>query len=295
MTGTVLLNPGQDARYLGCLNECFGSWGDQRQYDWVFSRSAGSHATEQLVLAAGDDWMAGSGVSFRCVRVGGGDLVHVGIMTGSWTRPQFRGRGLFGRLIDASRDRCRTQGAAALLAFVTDENPSARALKRHHAVPIPAGYFVREPRPSGSSGNTLEVPVSRDVYASFCQVSPEGCFFEYGSLEAWAGQYVKRPVSVDPLRVGQQLAVVERGTDTDRVLWCAPTDPAAGAGGIWRTLIASADASERKLFTYATRALEGYDALSFHRKSGSLMVLVLDESHRAALTGPWTVFAGDRM
>ena len=81
--------------------------------------------------------VAGSAVSYRRIRHGGRELL-AGIMTGSWTLPEARGRGAFGQAIEESRRLVASHGGEALLAFV---EPDSRG-REVRVEPVPEGICV---------------------------------------------------------------------------------------------------------------------------------------------------------
>jgi GNAT superfamily N-acetyltransferase len=138
--------------YLKNLNTAFGSWGNTELYEWVFQRECGSFAPEQLILRdESNEVLAGSGVSYRRLILPNGNAMDVGIMTGSWTLPAARGRGCFTRIIEESRLLCADRGCGLLLAFVTQDNPSRRALERAGSALFPSRYVFGTVEDSPSS------------------------------------------------------------------------------------------------------------------------------------------------
>jgi hypothetical protein len=91
----------------------FGGSMDGAEYAWWFNRTVGGPTADVWVYFDEDVAAAGSAVSYRMLATG--ELVAV--MTGSWTDPAYRRRGLFRETIERSRELAALRGAQALLGF----------------------------------------------------------------------------------------------------------------------------------------------------------------------------------
>src|SRR3989442_4864180 len=131
-----------EGEYLECLNLCYGNWGDRRQYDWYFRRKPAYPDPDLIVLKIDGHTAAGSAVSYRRVVLPNDSEVDVGIMTGAWTLPQFRGRGCFARIIEESLRLTVMKGGALLLGFTTEEKGSFRQLAKAGSVLFSSSYFL---------------------------------------------------------------------------------------------------------------------------------------------------------
>lgn len=272
----VELNPaGAASSYLAHLNTCFGGWGDEGRFRWAFERTAGAPPADLMVLREGGEVLAGSAVSYRAARLGPGAPFRVGIMTGSWTLPASRGRGCFTRIIHESVELCRKQGAALLLAFVTEDNASYRRLRDAGAVLVPTRYWVF-PAPSSPTGDAGPLRAVAADAASLHRPHEEradsGLRFTYDA-EGWRGQFLARPSPVEALESDAGLALVERAATTDRVLALYPS---AGSGeALVRALHARAQAGGRGLFAFTGNAERAawFEPLGAAAKPGFMTVL----------------------
>ena len=121
---TVAVNPnGIAEEYLKCLNVCFSGWGDRQKYDWYFRRKTAYPDADLMILKQDNNLAAGSAVTYRRVAFANDSEVTVGIMTGSWTLPQFRNQGCFARIIEESLRLTALKGGALLLGFLTKGDP----------------------------------------------------------------------------------------------------------------------------------------------------------------------------
>jgi GNAT superfamily N-acetyltransferase len=300
-----------DQAYLAGLNACFGSWGDQTQFAWVFERSSGSHPPDRMAIVDDGEFLAGSGISYRLVCLPNGASMHVGIMTGSWTLPAARGRGIFTTIVDESRQRASDHGCGVLLAFVTHDNPSRRALERAGSAMVPTWYMFGAPEGIEPASEAAEVTSGTDETGEERDAALDRFVrFHYPTTEAYRGQFLQRPAPVEARRYSSGIAIVELSGGTDRVLSYRST---ASRAELLEEIAADAVLRGRRLFLLSTcegvpRYLEG--------KQGFLTALVASEADlRAALgldtavpsssaladplspyyLGPWFIEAGDRM
>ena len=300
-----------DQAYLDGLNACFGSWGDLDQFAWVFERSSGSHPPDRMAIIDDGEFLAGSAISYRLVRLPNGASMAVGIMTGSWTLPIARGRGIFTTIIEESRQRAEELGCGLLLAFVTHDNPSRRALERAGSALFPTWYVFGAPEGITPASAAFEEAPSVDEYG-VAREAALGRFvrFHYPTLEAFEGQFLQRPMPVEVRRYPSGVALVERGADSDRVL---SHRSEVSRAALLEEIASNAAGHGRRLFQLTTcegvpRYLAG--------KPGFLTALVASEPDlRAALDtdspvpssgaladpllphhlGPWFIEGGDRM
>lgn len=252
----LLLDPPDVDRSLGCLNRCFGGWGGPREWAWTFARDAGHGLASRLVVTDGTgDWIAGSAVSWRETTQFG----PVGIMTGSWTLPEARGRGCFTRLVRESSAAVARRGGGALLAFVTGTNASRRRLESAGAHMLPTAY-ARTPVPVADGGPDHWQPAAPDAATLDAlwrlHAGDRGATlgFVYPTAESFAGQFVTRPLPTALLHdpAAGWWAIIEEAPDTDRLLFLAGSaaDP-RGDPRAWRTLAARAGRRGRRFFGFA--------------------------------------------
>ena len=276
MSLDVEVNPRDlEDEYVSGLNRSFGHWGDRRTYEWAFEREVGARAADLMVLRDGGQIVAGSAVSYRQVR-SGEEAFLTGVMTGSWTLPQARGKGAFSRVIDESRRLLAARGGTALIAFVTHDNASRRRLVAAGCLEVPTWYVVSNsatPRPASALAvepSTVTVDELFRAYRRWQSAGP-GAYVVYPSVEVWSSQYLERPLPVERLAVAGCHCLVERAASSDRALWIAGRDPAAAVAA----LLARAIETERQLFFFTAQARlarTGID-LGMVAKPGSITVL----------------------
>lgn len=325
---TVQLNPrGVADEYLKCLNLCFGNWGDRRQFDWYFQRHTALPKPDLIVLKISGETAAGSAVSYRKVALPNDHEIDVGIMTGSWTLPQFRGQGCFARIIEESVQVTTNKSAALLLAFVTEENASFRQLAKAGAALFPASYLVSNPltHPAAGALQFRAVEKTNEVITAMfdrLEKSSHGyCRLTYATAGDFRAQLVDRPGATEIL--GDSLGnfgIVERKESTDILQLClAAEDDHPGIAKCMAGLLNHALARERRLFLYSTRSdvTRAGLSLGLQVKPGQLAVLATEgfqlpqalgvasplrtsESSQLAqadspwFLGEWNVQSGDR-
>lgn len=220
-------DPGQ---YLEGANLCFGEWGDEATFAWVFRDDAELFFIEDGAGAT----IAASGITWRTLRSG----QRAAIMTGSWTLPEARGLGAFSSMLEATRTAALEQNAI-VLGFGRMENASRRRFDAAGANMHPTFYCrsIRAPRPE-----TLET------------IEPDPDAFPSGFLytpDEWRMQFLRRPhAHIECLgHRGTWAAIVERTPQFDRVHAISRTDALP-------LLASRAHAQSRRLFWFATRAPE---------------------------------------
>lgn len=278
--------PGTEAEYLHCLNTCFPGWGGQEMAQWVFRRAIGPDPfPDVLVLRENGRLLAGSAVSYRSVALPNGNLVRAGIMTGSWTLPDARGRGCFSRIIEESVAITRKREGALLLAFVTEENPSCRQLLKAGAASFPTWYLFG-PEESEKTMDSVKKPDLRtanetelaSVVSLWARQREDKCRLHYLTIEDWKSQFLNRPGQIETVcDESGSFAVIERQSTTDRIhAWWA--SPQASALLFLQKLAVYARMNNRKLFTFSTDARLAAQCLDagFQGKPGRLTAMVTD-------------------
>ena len=220
----IHISPPVSEPTLRYLNACFPGWGDQRTFDWAFSRQMhGQPPTDYMLLSEDGETLAGSGVSYREVLLPNDAAITVGIMTGSWTLPAARGRGFFSRIIEQSLKITTARKGALLIAYVTADNPSCRALLKSGAAAFPTSYFSREP-------NAGEVKTSAEPLAEVADISDTlidqwrqqyagFAHFGYQTLGDWHSQFLERPSRPRILaRNADEFVMIDEHGDTDRIV-----------------------------------------------------------------------------
>ena len=220
----VHIRPPASEPMLRYLNACFPGWGDERTFDWAFSRRMlGQPPSDYILLSEDGETLAGSGVSYREVLLPNDAAITVGIMTGSWTLPAARGRGFFSRMIEESISITAARKGALLLAYVTADNPSCRALLKSGAAPFPTSYFSRQPE-AGTGTTSAETlaevgDISDELISRWQQQYVGFARFGYQATDDWRSQFLCRPSRPRILahHTGEFVMIDEQG-DTDRIV-----------------------------------------------------------------------------
>lgn len=304
----TILEPDDHARYLRALNACFPGWGGDAMYRWCFMRAAGARRPERMVLTdERGEWLAGSGISYREIR-SGGERVLAGVMTGSWTLPEARGKGLFPAFIQRTRERVAHHGGAAVLGFAGDvQRASTRKLADAGSRCLPSvnGIGSIDAAPANAAEVELRDASDSDaelLYMRWRRRAERAAGFAYPNLAAFIGQFIHRaqPVAIARLD-GDGVALIERAEDTDRVLLL--DEGASDRAGLYRALWRSAAERGRKLYAYGVGEVEArvFETAGLALKEGYFTILaatdaradaaVCDELARLA----WDHQSGDRM
>jgi GNAT superfamily N-acetyltransferase len=276
------------AEYLTGLNRCFPDWGGPDTYHWAFERTVGAAAPDLMAIRQNEGLVAGSAISYRRVALARGASMDVGIMTGSWTLPEARGQGYFSRMIEESVRLANQRRAALLLAFVTEDNPSARRLTAAGSALFPTFYLFSTPE-TPRTESSLELRRVSDIGAILSKLlsireAEQADFtrFVYPSSDAWVSQFLERPGNIEVLAVdGGAWIVLERTPTSDRVqLMVVDRSSRLTAAGCLRALLRRARDRGRQLFFFTTvRDLsEQGRGIGLTLKPGLLTALVADES-----------------
>lgn len=285
----VEVNPvGFEDETLRGLNICFPGWGGRELYNWCFRREVGACAADTLVLRENGCLLAGSAVTYRQVRLRGGRTVLAGIMTGSWTLPESRGRGCFSRIIDVSLELTRGHRGALLLAFVTQDNKSYSRLAKAGAGLFPSNYVSSLPETPLVS-NTPEVvevapdpAVLRTAYQAYLAARRADACVMYPDVDTWASQLVHRPRPTRLLRLGKgSWAAVEEHGSVDKIQFLVPG--ALGLGHCLAALLSRAQSRGQRLSLFSmSQEL---------RDTGTLLGLRSAPGYLTALVGTPAVLA----
>ncbi len=264
-------------------------------------------AAYRVVLAESDQWLAGSAVSWRRLSTANRDGQLVGIMTGSWTLPDARGRGCFARLIELSREACVDAGATLLLAFVTETNASRRQLEKAGAAMIPSLYIrssEEQPLPAETSSKAPELALANpsdeavdQLYRRHRDLRARTTRFVYSTPQSWRSQFVERTSPVQLLSHPELgTAVVERHPEFDRMLASIPLNP-EGSLALEAAVCHGALTAGRRFFGFTTRVsdqLALVDRCSLDPISGFLTVLPA-AGEIADVPDGWFIEGGDRV
>lgn len=298
-------NPeGNREKYLAMLDEAFGDWGDERQYRWAFERDAGAGRADLMVLHEAGEWLAGSAVTYRRVRDAGENETTVGIMTGSWTLPASRGRGMFARIIQASRKFVAERGGSHLLAFVTHDNASRRRLEAAGSWMVPTHYvFANEETPRHESSVEWRLATGVEVAELHERVESARrgrARFSYPDTDAFRSQHLMRANATEVLATDAgDFVIIEAAGSNDRMQLFVPSE-GASLEGLLGGLLARTQARGRGFFYFsARRGEEGVAAtLGLVHKPGFLTVIPASSEASGNIPEPlraWWIDSGDRM
>jgi hypothetical protein len=305
----LLFEPTDHERYLAGLNDCFPGWGDRAMYDWCFARTAGGPAPERMVFTDDDnEWVAGTGISFRTMRANGKRWL-AGVMTGSWTLPAARGKGLFPAFIQETRRRVAHHGGVAVLGFAGDvQRASTRKLADAGSRCVPSTNAIGE---AGDGDVTLATALhehaatsadAASLYARWKARSEVRGGFAYDDLADFDGQLLRRALPLDIVQgPDDAIAVVERSPDTDRILFL--DEGASDRADLLRALHGRATSRGRKLYAYGVgeTAAHLYLRARLSPKAGFFTILPASESPSDAAVCDelarvdWDYQSGDRM
>jgi len=270
---SVEVNPHwlEPAAYLGLLNQAFpGQW-TRTAYDWYIGRPFAGLSSDIVALTEGRRVLAGMALCHREAIIGLGDRIRVRVICAAATLPDERGRGHYGRLLGAAREHCIEQGYAALLAFVTRDNISARGLLSRGAHAIPSFYItstrrarpgkpvrqvrakvhatIRRPAASPMRIGTDMLALGADNGASPSASHAPVARFYYGCAEDWRRQFLCRTHEVQRIRLAHDCtALLETVGSTDRLQWLAC--PHGKAGHCVATLAKASAAAGHEFFMY---------------------------------------------
>ena len=286
-TRTIRMPAHDKEAYLSSLNACFGHWGGEALWRWVFERDVGEGEASRMVIAQGeDDWIAGSAISWRRLMWPDGAIMPVGIMSGSWTLPGARGKGCFSTLVEESRQWTKERGGGALLAFVTHDNASRRRLEAAGSTMVPTCYVLSTPQTPDLSATTTackpafvtDVSLASRLYEAAQDAA--GVQFGYAGVRAWAGQFLERPTPTQVFEIEGLGHVITEETDTTlRALALLPREQ-----GRWLELfeaaVGHAQRCEKVFFTYLSdpRGLKELEEFRLKTIDGFVTALVADES-----------------
>jgi GNAT superfamily N-acetyltransferase len=303
----VELNPEwlDPAGHIGLLNQGFhGQW-CRATYEWYITRPFQGVESDTLAVTDGRRALSVITLSYRQVCNDPNFPIDVGVIGSTVTLPSERGRGHYGRLLEAVRERAARKGYVAIIGFVTRDNVSAKGLSRRGAIAIPSFYLVS---PSGRR------PVSRPARDRLASCAPErltaalahrecqhtqGMRFLYSRSGDWRRQFIDRPGAVRALRpTHDSLALVETVHDTDRLQWLAC--PRGKVTGAIARLAAASAAAKRQLFLYTLDPLLAAAArrIGLRMRPGYLMLWPTGhrtEAWNRLANASWTVQSGDRL
>jgi hypothetical protein len=324
----VISAPPPSRTYLRRLESCFPEWEGAAASRWYFERRLGGPPTDLVTLREGARMVAGVAVSYRPLRLANDGPVLAAMMSAGWTLPAVRGQGLLthlaGHVVPGLASR---RGAALVLGFMTEDNPSGAALASAGYARWPTRYVTRDPAPAGfppldheptpPSPQVLDELGARYRLGGVGSVRPV-----YPDATAFASQFLGRPGPCELLRLAADgrtvgWAAIERVESTDRIqlLLAEPEHREA----CLRTILARAASRDRRVFAYSTdpRLDDLWRALDLRVLPGRVMLrsapgarlaralavpseepqssdLLVDPTDRWYL-GPWHLQCGDRL
>lgn len=296
----IQINPQEIAEeYLRGLNSCFPNWGDQKQFDWYFHRETLFPTTDVITMQHSQEIAAGSAITYRRVWLPQEKEIPVGIMTGSWTLPEFRGHGLFARLIEESLKQAAIKKAELLLAFVTAENASRRQLERTGAQMFPSWYlFSNEkaglPSASYSPRVTENEKNVEEIFDRYRKSRAGFAHFVYPSAQSFRALYLDRLNDTEGLITEQgELAIIEKKMEMNVLLFSESENKEN-----LEAYVRHAAEEKRSFFTFTmqeetARAAEG---IGLQAKNGFLVALTTEECDFSLDNKiNWYVQNGDRV
>ena len=259
MIDSIANPPNFESTHLRYLNTCFESWGDLNTYRWCFERQVGNLKADVMILKSDETIIAGSAVTYRPVILAN-HRVNVGIMSGSWTLPEARGRGCFTRIIEESVKLATEKGAAFLLAFVTESNASFRRLSAAGSALFPTHYFFSTEQTPMPQSTVAVSPVTNwdqgadEILERWKDDQSGTAHFTYTTPE-WCLQFLRRPGEIEFLTINDHgFAVVEKKNEFDRILVLSPTKETTFADCA-QALLKRAMSQQRRLFLFTTSLL----------------------------------------
>lgn len=220
----IIINPENYREdYIKNLNECFNGWGGNREYEWGLERKVGQYSSDILLIENEEDGViAGSAVSYRTIS-GNDKSFDIGIMTGSWTLPAARRKGCFKKMINSSKDLCQQKGVPFLTAFVTETNPSRKALEAEGFFLLPT-YHLFSPEDLYDASDLSEPKVvsrdqeiDRDIFETVRKKQFGFLNFTY-NFEEFRDQYLNRIKETTILKINNDYTVIEDGVNEVKIL-----------------------------------------------------------------------------
>ncbi len=256
----LVVNPaGFEEQYNTYVGRVFPQWGGQPMYDWCYHRIVESLSADILLLQENGVPIAGTGLTYRKVSIGNAS-VHAGILTGSWTTPEARGRGCFSRLIEESRQRVAQRDGQLLLAFVRSTNPSYRRLAASGALCVPSFYLKFSPGEAGDAPRidtpkAVADPVSSitKIFEQERSVRATGSVSFVYSLDSFLSQYLHRPGGTDLWQLhSNAFALVSNYDDLIVLHYLSNRFDYSQVKESLLELVSSAVASAKRMILYST-------------------------------------------
>ena len=290
--------PNIDDEYLECLNRAYGDWGDKRQFNWYFRRQTIFPAADLFVIREGGKLAAGSALTYCRPRLPNEEEMSARIITGSWTLPEYRGRGFFSRLMEESRRYVASKNVKVLFGYMTADNPSFRQLQKLGAIPFPSFYiFSTESTELPTTNPKLEriepsEKIVAEMFEKFAESGRGFARFTYPSARHFRAQFLERLHETEILSSQQgDYAVIEKRAETNLLQLHLPQDKNNLTDLVTHTL-----RQNRKFFTFTMQEEVASLAqnLGLGVKGDFLMVFLTDRSIRLPAELCWKIQTGDR-
>jgi len=215
--------------YLNYLNQVFPHWGNNDVFKWHYKNEIFKTPTDIFVLtetnSGKNEIAAGSTVVYREMDIDQKTEIKIGIMSGSWTLPEYRGKGFFTKTIEKSLELTRIKNADALCAFVTEANASSRRLIAAGSIVIPTFYIFYEKKNSehnvdiyGVEKMNISNIVLKRLFYSYQQYKKNKLCFSY-DFNSFVEQFINRPQNIYLLKIKERLFIIEENADTIKVLF----------------------------------------------------------------------------
>jgi hypothetical protein len=290
--------PGIEREYLRCLNLAFGNWGDARQFDWYFRRKTVFPDADFLVFRRNGKMAAGSAITYRRVRLPDEAEISVGIMTGSWTLPEYRGQGFFSRMIEESVRQTAKKNAKALLAFVTADNSSFRQLQKFGAISFPTCYLFSNgstPAPKMNSGFEpfkLSKKIVDEMFERSAESGKGFARFVYPAARDFRAQFLERPHRTEILSNSKgDYAVIEKKPGA-RILQFWLSRDKDGLTDLFAGVLFE---NQKLMFFTAQKEIRDFaEDSGINTKEGFLTALPVDQNSILTDGLVWKIQNGDR-
>ena len=278
----ISINPeNYKPEYIKYLNECFNGWGQEREYEWAFSRVVGDKPADiMLIHNEENEVIAGSAVTYRKLSKPGGEIMDIGIMTGSWTLPKARGKGCFSKIISLSQELAHKKNVPYLTAFVTESNASYRRLASAGSMLVPNSNLFSPEQPfsdADSAGIELvkaDDKVIGDIYNRFNAQQQDSLFFSY-TQDEFHQQYIERPKKVEILKIETEYAIIEETYNALKVLLLTYEDVVTFKRIIKALTNWALEKKSKKLLLFSSKReiIEACETLGFESLKGYYTIL----------------------
>ena len=210
------------AKYIQHLNECFNGWGGIQEYNWSLERKVGEKKSDIILIKNEEDGViAGSAVSYRKLSKEG-DVMDIGIMTGTWTLPAARRKGCFKKMIKISKELCRKKDVNFLTSFVTETNPSSKGMESVGSFMFPTFHLFSSEIPFEEDNAKVEAiahnnEIYKDLFDTVQKKQSNFLNFSY-DLSEFVQQYIRRIKETTILAINNDFAILEEGSNEIKIL-----------------------------------------------------------------------------